>query len=240
MVIDGRVVLDNIEFTPLEHHPVARLRVLNEFTLPPLDHTGRTLLSKPPLSHLNPVRYQYPGFKSYWHFILTAETNPVAFVVDMSRSTDADGDLLTFQWSYYVGGDEGDFYPLAGGVASQSPFFTNQPPFLNNSTSRQLYVQVQDDYVSSAIWFGVRVITPQDAMSRMWDWLDNEVGHPRRIIERHFIPTLQRAEADFAAGRTEAARRGLQKFQSQVKGVFRKVDPVRAQTLLVFSQRFWK
>jgi hypothetical protein len=239
MTVSGQVVLDNVEYRLLEHAPVARVRVWKELKLPPIDPFGHTLFNQGPPSHLDdPDAYQYPGYRDFWHCVLAPGTNPVPFVVDASGSRDPDGDGLKFRWDYYTGGDEGDFYPLAGGVASRSPYFKNRPPGLGNSVRHELVVTVQDKYTADRLWFGVLVLSPQDAARFMWDWLQNNFdsgNDPSGVVSGRLIPILQQAESGFAAGQTRAGRRSLKEFKRLAKAQLSSLDPMATRALLALT-----
>jgi hypothetical protein len=239
LVVSGQVVLDNIEYRLLEHAPVARIKVWNELRLPPIDAQGRTLFNDSPPSHLeDPSFYQYPGYKGFWHYLLAPGTNSIPFVLDASGSRDPDGDALKFSWEYYVGGDEGDFYPLAGGVASRFPFYVNRPPVLGSFSRHQLILTVGDGHLVDRLWFGVVVLRPQDAASLMWDWLHEHFdaeNDPRGVVSGHLIPILREAEAAFAAGQTQAGRRSLRQFEHLAKLHLRSLDPMATRALLAFT-----
>jgi hypothetical protein len=240
LVVNGQVVLDNIEYRLLEHAPVARIKVWNELKLPPIDAEGHTLFNDSPPSHLEDDSsfYQYPGYKGFWHYLLAPGTNSIPFVLDASASRDSDGDALKFSWEYYVGGDEGDFYPLAGGVASRSPFYVNRPPVLGNSARHQVIVTVGDGYLIDRLWFGVVVLRPQDAANFMSDWLEEHFdgdNDPQGVVRGRLIPILRESEAEFSAGQTQAGRRSLRQFEHLAKVHLRSLDPMATHALLVFT-----
>jgi hypothetical protein len=239
LVVNGQVVLDNIEYRLLEHAPVARIKVWNELKLPAIDAQGHSLFNDSPPSHLeDPSFYQYPGYKGFWHYLLAPGTNPIPFVLDASASRDPDGDALKFSWEYYVGGDEGDFYALAGGVASRSPFYVNRPPVLGNFARHQAVVTVGDGYLADRLWFGVVLLRPQDAASFMWDWLhehfDSE-NDPRGVVRGRLIPILREAEGEFSAGQTQAGRRSLRQFEHLAKVHLRSLDPKVTRALIALT-----
>jgi hypothetical protein len=228
--VNGEVVIDNLEFTVLHHIPVAGIRVLNELK-------PSIIFPDSVPSHLdNDASYSdFPGYKRFRHVVLTASTNPVPFVVDASISNGR-GEPLTYDWSYYLGGDDGDSYPLFGGAASPSPYFTNQPPYLNNSTSAQMILHVKNAYYEDWVWFGVRVLTVEQATGALLEWLDDHYDRTRGPVQRRLIPKLREAQAHFQNGETEAAVASLKTFRNQVRLIFR-YNPQLRRTLLDFSQQ---
>lgn len=231
LFINGEVVIDNIHYTVLHHKPVAAIRVLNEIR-------PTRLLDDDVPSHLDDDEkfWIYPGFKRFTHYILAPSTNPVPFVVDGSASISPDGEPLAYDWSYYVGGDDGDWYPLRDGAASASPCFTNQSPYLGNGSAHEMILHVKGAYHEDLVWFGVRVFTPEQATTVIWDWLANHFDRARGPVRRRLVPTLREAEAQFRDGQTEAALATLKTFQRQTKLTFR-YAPGLKHTLLDFSQQ---
>jgi hypothetical protein len=228
--VNGEVVIDNLNYTVLHHRPVAAIRVLNELKpsiIFPDDMPG----------HLdNDSSYSdFPGYKRFRHIVLTTTTNPVPFVVDASAS-DGHGEPLTYDWSYYLGGDDGDWYPLFGGAAFTSPCFTNQPPYLNNSTSRQMILHVKNAYFEDWLWFGVRVWTVEQATGVLLEWLDDHYDRARGPVQRRLLPTLREAQTQLHNGEMEAAVASLQKAKNQARFIFR-YNPLVRRAVLDFSQQ---
>ena len=197
--------------------PVVRVRVVGEFNLPPYDKLGHAILDSAAPSHLEPFQYVFPGYSNYWHYVLVPGTVFDPFVVDASGTTDAEGDPLSFSWSYYLGNDVGDVYALTPSGDAASPYYTNHPPYLNNVTSRQMIVEVSDGTNTTRVWFGVQVITPQALCDVMLDWLDQRYNNPRGPAQQKLIPALRRVTAKFADGDTAAARKELRRFRGQVR-----------------------
>jgi Immunoglobulin domain len=239
LTVNGQVVLDNIEYRLLEHAPVASVRVWHELKLPPITAAGGTLFNYRPPGHLETASsYQYPGYRGFWHYLLAPDTNAIPFVLDASGSRDPDHDGLKFSWSTYIGGDEGDFFPLMGGVPTSSPFFKNRSGELVNTARHELVLTVQDKYLADRLWFGVVVLTPKDATGIIWDWLqehfDSE-NDPRGVVRGRLVPVLQEAESQFAAAQTQAGRRSLRKFEQLATAHLRRMDWRVAETMLAFT-----
>lgn len=205
--------------------PVVRVRVLDEFTLP--------ILHRTPPSHLDDFQYLFPGYSNYWHYVLVPGTNVTPFVVDVSGTTDPDSNPLSYSWSYYIGNDEGDRYPLTSSGGPSSPYFTNHPPYFNSS---KMIVEVTDGATTKLVWFGVQVVTPQALTDTMWDWLQERYDNRRGPVRRRLIPTLQNVSAKFAAGDTAAAREELRRFQRQVRSYGHYHQPAVTQLMLQYSQ----
>jgi hypothetical protein len=230
LFVNGEVVIDNLNYTVLHHEPTAGIRVLNEMNRTPIlpDHVPNHLGME--------AAYKFPGYKQFMHYILAPSTNPVPFVVDGSLSISPDGEPLTYDWNYYLGGDDGDWYSLLGGAEFISPYFTNQPPYLNNSTSRQMVLRVRNDYYQDVVWFGVKVLTPELATTTLWGWLSDHFDRTRGPVRRRLIPTLRIAEEQFHNGETVAALDNLRRFNHQVRLIFRYAPEMR-HTLLDFSRQ---
>jgi len=238
IAVTGEVVLDNFEYRLLELAPIARARVWNELKLPSIDAIGNSILDEEPPFHLdNLASFHYPGYSGFWHYLLAPGTNALPFVLDASKSRDPDGDALKFRWSYYTGGNNGAIYPLAGGVASRSPYFKNRPPQLKNSVRHELVLTVEDKYLSDQLWFGVVVLTPQDASRFMWDWLENnfDAGNDPSGVVGQLIPILQQAESKFASGQMRMGRQSLKEFKRLTKAQLRQVNSAVTRALVALT-----
>ncbi len=160
IIVEGQVVLDNLEYRELELAPVARVRLWNELRLPPIDEAGNTLLnSRSP------------------HFVLAPDNEPFPLVLDASRSISPDGDALKFSWyyeySYWSGDDEWTvLFPLAGGVPSRSPYYRNRPTELASHVKYKMILHVEDDYYVDAASISVIVLRPQDVSRFMLNWFE--------------------------------------------------------------------
>ena len=186
--------------------------VVNELNLPAIDADGTPFFNLTPPSHLSgSSRGRYRA-----HFVLTPNTNAYPFALDASSSTGSNSTPLVFQWSYFIGNDsDGDFFPVAG--PSTSPYFTNQPPDLNNSITREMVLDVSNGSMSERLWFGVVTLTPQAATDAMIARLDARYPQPTRRAQRRLLPPLREASAHFAAGETDAAKVALDLFLRRLK-----------------------
>ena len=186
--------------------------VLRELVLPPIDGDGNAFFSLTPPSHLSgSTKGRYRG-----HFVLTPNTNAYPFVLDASSSTGSNSTPLVFQWSYFIGDESGgDFFPVAG--PSTSPYFTNAPPSLSNSITREMILDVSNGSMSDQLWFGIVTLTPQVATDAMIEWINTRYPQLTGRAQRRLLPLLREASAHFAAGETDAAKVSLGLFLKKLK-----------------------
>ncbi len=186
--------------------------VLDELVLPPIDSAGNAFFRLTPPSHLNGSEKG----RYHAHFVLTPNTNTYLFALDASSSTGSNSTPLVFQWSYFIGDETGgNFFPVAG--PSTSPYFTNDPPNLNNSLTREMVLDVSNGSMSDRLWFGVVTLTPQEATDAMIQWINARYPQPTGRAQRRLLPLLREASAHFAAGETEAAKVSLGLFLKKLK-----------------------
>jgi len=210
--------------------PRASVRVLNELDRPLFRRRGDFLFHETPPPHLDAgARDRYRT-----HYVLASNTNPYPFVVDASRSRWL-GPSPAFKWSYFVGNDsDGEFFTLAG--PSASPYYTNQPPYLSASASREMRLDITAGSTSDHLWFGVVVLTPQSATDRMSEWLDDHFDRPRGRVQRRLLPPLREASAHFAAGETEAGKDALRVFVQRLRVSRHPLRPHQARVFKALSQ----
>jgi hypothetical protein len=186
--------------------------VLGELVLPPIDDAGNLFFDLPAPEHLpNPTRGRYRA-----HFVLAPNTNAFSFVVDASGSTNGNSGALTYDWSYFIWDETGgDFFHIAG--PSTRPFLTNNPPTLSNAITREMVLDVANLSTTERLWFGVAVLTPQQAVDAMIDRINTRYPKLTGRAQRRLLPPLREASAHFAAGETQLAKDALNLFLKRLR-----------------------
>ena len=149
--------------------------------------------------------------------VISANNSNATVVLNGTRSTDADGDLLQYSWF-----EAGASIPIASGVvaAVTLPQGTNV-----------LTLTVSDGLATTSQTFTVEVLTPAQAVERLVALCQSDAPRPQPLVA-----TLLAALAAIDRSNPTAALNQLQAFQNKVRAQVAPLDPALADTFIQAAQ----
>lgn len=152
--------------------------------------------------------------------VISGNNSNAVVTLDGSRSTDPDGDALTYSW--FV---DGGLIPIATGATASATLEVGE---------HSVTLLVDDGQDSDTDTIQVRVLTAGEAVEELI-LLVNE-GSFERKNKRPFIASLKAAAASFDRGNTTSGANQLAAFQNKVRAQLGKTDPVAAAALIQAAQ----
>jgi len=152
--------------------------------------------------------------------VISANGSNAVVHLDGTRSSDPDGDVLTFSWLA-----DGNPVPIASGALATATLDVG---------SHQVVLVVDDGIAVASDTVEVRVITAAEAVEDLISKVNG--ADIDRKTKRPFIASLKASAASFDRGSNQSGVNQLAAFQNKVRAQIARNDPALAEELIAEAQ----